>query len=136
LIVVAEPPWSLYRLQQEEQMQADEMLVWVQREWNGWQTAAVRLADLRDIHWFQPPRAPRPLLHGYVSCASLTSGEIPHDCERSESPHTLLVCVLKSHQLPSVFTEMARRAGPQPIPVPAGQPHRDWDPSHRMGLNH
>jgi hypothetical protein len=100
----------------------DDMLIWVQREWDGWRTAQVRLGDLQNIHWFQPPRAPRPVLHGYVSCASMTTGEIPHHCERTDRPHTLLVCVLKSHHVPSVYAEIARRAGEQPIPMSNGQP--------------
>ncbi|MQA31467.1 MAG: hypothetical protein GEU82_16805 [Luteitalea sp.] len=92
---------------------ADEMLVRVQREWDGWQTAEVRLADLQSIHWFQPLRAPRPLAHGYVSCAHITAGDIPHDCERTDGPHRLLVCVLKKHSTSSVYAEIARRAGEQ-----------------------
>jgi hypothetical protein len=109
----------------EGQMHAtDQRLVCVQREWNGWQTAEVRLGDLQDFHWLQPGHAPRPILHGYVSCANIITGEIPHHCERSKGPHTLLVCVLKKHSAPSVYAEIARRAdeqrlvGPSPL-VPA-----------------
>ncbi|MCA1562671.1 MAG: hypothetical protein LC804_21195 [Acidobacteria bacterium] len=92
----------------------DDLLVCVQREWDGWQTAEVRLGKLQSIHWFQPHRAPRPLLHGYVSCASITTGQIPHNCERTGGPHRLLVCVLKRHNAPSVYAEIARRAAEQP----------------------
>jgi hypothetical protein len=92
---------------------AAEMIVWVQREWDGWQTAEVRLRDLQDIHWSQPDRAPRPLLHGYVSCASIRSGALPHDCERTDGPHTLRVCILKRHSPPSVYAEIVRRAEPR-----------------------
>jgi hypothetical protein len=88
----------------------DETSVCVQREWDGWQTAEVRLGDLQNLHWFQPNRAPRPLAHGYVSCASITVGDIPHNCSCTQGPHTLLVCVLKRHSLPSVYAEIARRA--------------------------
>jgi len=92
-------------------MQAvDDVLVRVQREWNGWQTAEVRLGDLENIHWLQPPRAPRPLAHAYISCAKITSGVIPHNCEHDEGPHRLLVCVLKKHSIPSVYAEISRRA--------------------------
>jgi hypothetical protein len=42
----------------------DEMPVRVHREWDGWQTAEVRLCDLQKIHRFQPHGAPRPLVHG------------------------------------------------------------------------
>jgi hypothetical protein len=95
----------------EEMMQTEnERMVQVQREWDGWKTAEVRLADLRDVHWFQPDRAPRPLLHGYISCSAIVSGEIPHECSPIRAPHQLLVCVLKSHTVPSAYMELARRA--------------------------
>jgi hypothetical protein len=42
----------------------DEILIRVQRDWDGWRTGEVRLAELESVHWFQPGRAPRPLLHG------------------------------------------------------------------------
>jgi hypothetical protein len=102
----------------------DDMPVCVQREWDGWQTAEVRLGDLQHIHWFQPHRAPRPLAHGYVSCAHITAGDIPHNCGCSQGPHTLLVCVLKRHILPSVYAEIARRAEQQPA-MPGGRAHDD-----------
>ena len=89
---------------------AEEMLVCVQREWDGWQTAEVLLRDLQNIHWFRPDRAPRPLVHGYVSCSSITGGTLPHKCDGTEGPHTLLVCVLKCHIAPSVYEEVTRRA--------------------------
>ena len=91
----------------------DDMLVCVQREWDGWQTAEIRLADLQNIHWFQPQRAPRPLVHGYVSCSSIAAGDIPHNCDPGKGPHTVLVCVLKKHSVPSVYAEIARRADDQ-----------------------
>jgi hypothetical protein len=94
----------------EESMQpAEEMLVCVQREWDGWQTAEVLLRDLQHIHWFRPNGAPRPLVHGYVSCSSITGGTLPHNCDQ-QGPHTLLVCVLKCHIAPSVYEEVTRRA--------------------------
>jgi hypothetical protein len=81
----------------------------VQCEWDGWRTAEVRLADLQNIHWLQPERAPRPLVHGYVSCRCVAGG-LSHECDRTKGPHTLLVCVLKKHVVPSVYAEIARRA--------------------------
>jgi hypothetical protein len=74
----------------------------VQREWNGWRTAMVRVTDLQDIHWLQPNGAPRPLIHAYVSCTKIQSGDISHDCHSTSPPHSLLVCVLKSHAAPCV----------------------------------
>jgi len=89
----------------------DDTLVCVQREWNAWQTTEVRLSDLYGLHWFQPDHAPRPLVHGYVSCASYGAAALPHNCERTAGPHALRVCVLKRHSAPSVYAEIARRAG-------------------------
>jgi hypothetical protein len=92
-------------------MQAeDATLIRIQTEWNGWRSAQVRLNDLHDVHWFQPDRAPRPLVHGYVSCASIVDGDIPHDCRPTGGPHRLLVCVLKRHATPGAYAELARRA--------------------------
>jgi len=88
----------------------DEMLIRVHSAWDGWRNAEVRLGDLRDVHWFQPPRAPHALVHGSISCSSITTGDIPHDCDRRSAPHRLLVCILKKHTIPTVYAELARRA--------------------------
>lgn len=93
----------------------DEMLINVQREWNGWQTAMVRLGDLQHIHWFQPSGAPRRLVHAYVSCADIVDGHIPHDCERTPAPHQLLVCILKCHSIATAYAEVSRRADDQTL---------------------
>lgn len=92
---------------------AGMMLVVVQREWNGWRKALTPLGSLEDVHWHQPQGAPKPLLHGYVSCRSLMSGEVPHDCDGS-TPHRLLVCVLRRHTVPSLFDLLAARADERP----------------------
>jgi hypothetical protein len=92
-------------------MQAhDDVVIRVQSEWNGWRTAEVRLRDLQNVHWLQPNLAPQPLLHGYISCTNVMIGEVPHDCDRTSAPHRLLVCVLKSHTIPTVYADLARRA--------------------------
>ena len=92
-------------------MQAEDgTLIPVQREWNGWRRAQVRLDDLRDVHWFQPEGAPRPLVHGNISCADIVDGDIPHDCSLTKGPHRLHVCVLKRHTIPTVHAKLARRA--------------------------
>jgi hypothetical protein len=103
---------------EEHMHNTDDILVCVQSEWDGWQTAEVRLGDLQNVHWFQPERARMPFLHGYISCATITIGEIPHNCERTKGPHTLRVCVLKRHNAPSVYAEIARRADEQRLLVP------------------
>jgi hypothetical protein len=87
-----------------------ETLVVVQREWNGWRTAMVMLTDLEDVRWLQPNGAPRPLIHAYVSCSKLQSGDLQHDCDLMSAPQRLLVCVLKSHTAPYVFENLARLA--------------------------
>jgi hypothetical protein len=88
----------------------DPALIRVQREWNAWRTAEVRLNDLQDVHWFEPRGAPRPLVHAYMSCASIISGDVPHDCHRTPPPHRLLVCVLKRHTAAGAYSEIVRRA--------------------------
>jgi hypothetical protein len=99
----------------ETSMQAhDGMLIRVLSEWNGWRTAEVRFRDLQIVHWFQPSQAPHRLLHGYISCTTLVTGDIPHNCDRGSSvPHRLLVCILKRHAIPSAYAELARRADEQ-----------------------
>ena len=91
----------------------DDMLIRVQSSWDGWRNAEVRFGDLRDVHWFQPPRAPHALVHGYVFCSHIATGDIPHDCDRRSAPHWLLVCILKSHTIPALYAELARRADDQ-----------------------
>jgi hypothetical protein len=88
----------------------DDSLVRVQSDWNQWRNATTRLADIDEVHWFQPMHAPRALLYGYVSCANLAAGELPHRCDRSSAPHRLRICILKRHTLPDVYRELARRA--------------------------
>lgn len=91
----------------------DDMLIRVQSAWDGWRNAEVRLGDLHDVHWFRPTRAPRALVHGYISCSNIATGDIPHDCDRRSAPHRLQVCILKSHTIPVVYAEFARRADDQ-----------------------
>lgn len=89
----------------------DETLIRVQSAWDGWRNAEVRFNDLRDVHWLQPARAPHALVHGSISCSNIVTGDIPHDCDRRSAPHRLLVCILKRHTIPTVYAELARRAG-------------------------
>ena len=91
----------------------DDVLIFVQHEWNGWHKAFVRLCDLQNIHWFQPRGAPKPLIHAYVLCTSVIEGDIPHGCERTAAPHRLRVCILKRHSTASVYAEIVRRADDQ-----------------------
>jgi|SRR5678815_652802 hypothetical protein len=101
----------------------DDLLIRVQSEWNGWRQAEVRLRDLQDVHWFQPGPAPHPLLHGYIACANIVAGEIPHECNPT-APHRLLVCVLKKHSLSTAFDELVRRANEAPAVLAAARSSR------------
>ena len=104
----------------------EDMLIRVLSEWKDWRYAEVRLRDLHGVHWLQPSQAPRPFLHGYTLCTNLVTGEIPHRCDRSGSPHRLLVCILKAHNLPTVFAELgaSRRASDPATPPDAHRQDR------------
>ena len=91
---------------------ANEPLISIQREWNGWRTAQVRLGALESIHWHQPSGAPKPLLHGYVSCEEIIAGNLQHDCAGTPR-HRLLVCVLKCHTAGTIYAALANRADEQ-----------------------
>ena len=117
-----------------------EMLVQVRCAWNAWRTAEVRVADLQDIHWLQPAGAPRPLLHAYVDCTKLVSGQIPHDCGGANAPHRLLICVLKRYAVPQTYGALSQladhhhslRSDVMPSLVPSGGASRrdGWGTAH------
>jgi hypothetical protein len=86
----------------------EDTLIPVQREWNGWRLAEVRIKDLLDVHWFQPPGAPRALLHGYVSPSTVVSGDLVQP--GGEGVERLLVCVIKCHTAAPIYTALAARA--------------------------
>lgn len=89
-------------------------LVRVHSRWDGWQTVEVRLADLDDIHWFQPERAPHPLLHAYVSSGRFAAAEtMRHDDDSRSAPNRQRVCVLKRHTIPGLYAALADRAHDQ-----------------------
>src|SRR5688500_6763578 len=85
-------------------------LVRVQSGWKDWRSVEVPLRDVTDLHWLQPPGAPHALLHGYVPCTSIVSGEIPHRCDAQSAPHRLLVCALKRRTPAALYAAMARQA--------------------------
>jgi hypothetical protein len=85
------------------------ILVPVQREWHGWRTTEVPLADLHDIHWLRPSGAPRALVHAYVPAKTLTSSP-PQALDARDMQGRLLVCVLKSQTTPTVYAHLASRA--------------------------
>lgn len=87
----------------------EDTLIPVQREWNGWRLAEVRFKDLQDVHWYQPPGAPRALLHGYVSPSTVVSGDLVEP-SHEHAPDRLLVCVIKCHMAAPIYTALAARA--------------------------
>lgn len=91
-------------------MTREDAIVAVQTEWNGWRTAMVYVADLEEIHWAQPPGAPRPLLHAVVSCDRVGSGEVERLCRQTPPPRRLVVCLLKCHLPSGVFERLASQA--------------------------
>lgn len=84
-------------------------LIRVHSVWYGWRSAEVCADALTDVHWRQPAGAPHRLIHAYIACATIETGDIPHEC-CDRSSHRLLVCVLKRHTPPSVFAALMRRA--------------------------
>jgi hypothetical protein len=50
------------------------------------------------------------MIHAHVSCTEIASGELAHICDPMTAPHRILVCVLRSHNIPSAYAELARRA--------------------------
>jgi hypothetical protein len=110
----------------------DDISICLHADWKHCQIASTRFADLHDVHWHQPPGAPQAMVHGYVACTDLVTGDIPHDCDPMTAPHHLHVCVLKRHTIPRVYAELARLAdeqtrfsiGYQPIGIRAVTPAR------------
>ena len=86
-----------------------DVLVPVQRQWDSWKTAEARLCDLDEVHWFQPPGAPRALLHAYVNRSVLTAGTLTDEINES-TPQRLLVCVLKCHIPAAAYSALSDRA--------------------------
>ncbi len=100
-----------------------DRLIEVRGAWNAWRTAEVRVGSLADAHWFQPAGAPRPIIHAYISCTDIVTGEIPHECDATPGKHRLLVCILKRSASPDLYAELVRRADAHfPVPHVTGPP--------------
>jgi hypothetical protein len=87
-----------------------DLRVRVRGLWNGWQTAEVWIEDLSDIHWHQPPGAPRPLLHAHIWRERIVSGSVPWGNGQGRRSDRLLVCVLKHDVTPEVHRHLSRVA--------------------------
>jgi hypothetical protein len=86
-------------------------LVVVQRDLRDWHRAFVPLAAIEHVHWRRVAGARQPLLHAYIQCSPGLAGMLRHDCHAADAPHWLLVCILKRHTIPSIYTAMCARAG-------------------------
>jgi hypothetical protein len=78
----------------------NEPIVWVRRQYNDCRHAAYRLSDVWDLHWDNKSggvqaRANRYYLHGYVLCTAMIEGEIAHSCRHGRPPHQIKVCITK-----------------------------------------
>lgn len=80
----------------------------VQLGWSDWKSSEVCFGDLRDIHWFQPPDAPRPLLHAYVCPTKLPA--VVAGPTGGPATEPLRVCVLKSHTIAPIYFALVTRA--------------------------
>ena len=98
--------------------QRPDILVVVQRDWNGWRKAMAPLSMLEGVHWRQPQGAPRPLVHAYVHCNTFVSGDVAHECTEGIA-HRLLVCVLKCHTAPSVYDQLVAQANATAAQAPS-----------------
>src|SRR5262245_7574852 len=102
-------------------------LVRVHSRWDGWQTVEVRLADLDEIHWFQPDPPPHPLLHAYVSSGRFApAGTMLHDGDSRSAPNRQRVCVLKRHTIPGLYAALADRAHDQRVSTSSSARVRPW----------
>ena len=97
-----------------------DLRISVTASWKDWRCASVRAADLQNVHWHQPAGAPHALLHADLLCEGSAREDTLHVCD-GLTPHQLRVCVLKSHNIPSVYAELARQAS-RPVAVPCSLP--------------
>jgi hypothetical protein len=102
-------------------MMRDDSLVAVRGRWDEWRTAQVSMSQLHDLFWMQPSGTARPILHAYVSCDDVVTGEIPHRCGDGTARHRLLVCVLRKDVTPSMHATLERLATSASPPSPAAR---------------
>jgi hypothetical protein len=102
----------------------DDRLIEVRGAWNAWRTAEVHVGSLLDVHWYQPAGAPRPMVHAYLNCSDIVTGDIPHECASAPGTHRLLVCVLKRSASPAIYEELAARADAKVGVAAMLSPHR------------
>ena len=89
--------------------------VWIQRQWDDWKEARVRLEDLSGFHWGDisggvQAVAPRSFIHAYVLCSDFIEGEVAHSCRHGRGPHKIKVCITKSGN-EATFSKIKALAG-------------------------
>ena len=97
-----------------------DLRISVTASWKDWRCANVRAGDLQNVHWYQPAGAPHPLLHAYLVCDGTAGDDTLHMCDAA-APHQLRVCVLKSHNIPSVYAKLLLEAS-RTLPVGGSLP--------------
>jgi hypothetical protein len=90
------------------------MKVNVRRQWNDYRIAEVEITDLSYLHWDDTSggvraRAPRPFIHGYISCDSY-NGDLAHSCLHGKGPHLIKVCITKTDNDKQVFAAVKQLA--------------------------
>ena len=91
-------------------------VVVVRRQWNDWRELECRREDITGLHWDQigggvGARAPRPFLHGYISCDRIPDGsDFPHSCQHGAGPHRIKVVVVKKDNDRTMFAALAAAA--------------------------
>lgn len=87
-------------------------------QWNDYRDAAYRIDDASDWDWSRlsgavNARAPRPFVHGYVSCDAMIGVELGHSCLHGKGPHCIKVCVTKKMNK-AIWNEIDKLMGPTP----------------------
>jgi hypothetical protein len=57
--------------------------------------------------------APQYFVHTYVWCDDY-EGELAHSCQHGKGPHHIKICITKTDNEPTVFTEIAKKAKSKP----------------------
>jgi len=94
--------------------QVDKALVMVRPDRDPSRSFLVRVADLQDVHWVEPPRGPRRLLHAYLRPSGNASPGSRYE--------RVKVCVVEWHTPRFAFAELSRRATPLPLDFSSPQP--------------
>lgn len=71
------------------------------------------------FHWSEVSggvhaRSPYAMIHGYMSCDALISGDLAHSCRHGRGPHSIKICVVRKDNDPAVFKQVSTLAGPKP----------------------